>query len=102
MEAPEKRRGRPKVPWEPFEEELWRRLTSGEASEQLEAEAEYLSKWAKAQGITQNNGAPLARERIRERIKKRYKGTAGYKATRQYHLAQLAASDLNKSDLGEK
>lgn len=82
-------KGRPKVPFDPFEEEVWRRLTSGEALPHLEKEATYLSSWAKDKGILQQNGAPLGPAIIRERIKKRFKGTAGYKDAREHHLALL-------------
>src|SRR5438067_2434327 len=83
-------RGRPKTPWEPIEEELFRRLTRGEACPTLEAEAKYLAEFVRLKDIKAegtNPSAPIAAARIRERIKKRYGGSAqGYKQAREHHL----------------
>ena len=85
---PKKPRGRPKVPWEPFETELFRRLQSGEALETVEAEAVWLASWGVQQGLKVDGGNPLQHERIRERIKKRHGGSEGYKSTRLHHREQ--------------
>lgn len=80
-------RGRPKVPWDRFDEELWRRLNAGEAAETVQAEARYLADWAKSKGISTVPGNPagaLKLEQIRQRIKKRYNGSEGYISTRLY------------------
>jgi hypothetical protein len=96
MEEEKKPRGRPKVPWDPFDEELWKRLKTGAACEHLEAEAAHLADWSATQGIH------LKKERIRERIKRRFNGTVGYKEARLYHLAELQrTNDLNKSSSSE-
>jgi hypothetical protein len=86
---PKKPRGRPKVPWDPFEDELFRRLQSGEALETVQAEAVWLAAWGTQQGLKVDGGNPLQAERIRERIKKRYEGSEGYKSARLYHREQL-------------
>jgi hypothetical protein len=87
-------RGRPKAPWEPIEEELYRRLTIGEACTTVQAESKYLAEFVrlhdiKAEGVDRT--APIAFERIRERIKKRYGGSQGYKQAREHLLAELRA-----------
>jgi hypothetical protein len=46
-----KPRGRPKLPWDPFDEELFRRFQSGEAFPVLEQEARYLEKWGTAKKL---------------------------------------------------
>jgi hypothetical protein len=84
-----KTRGRPKVPWEPFENELFRRLQSGEALETVQAEAVWLAAWGAQQGLQVAGGNPLQPERIRERIKKRHGGSEGYKQARLHHQQQL-------------
>jgi len=83
-------RGRPKVPWTVFEDEVFRRLVSGEAAETVQSESKYIHKWAvDTKAISANQIGP---ERIRERIKKRYKGSEGYKLTRQFHRNKLGLS----------
>src|SRR4051794_35610329 len=67
-----KARGRPKVAWDRYEDELLRRLQSGEALETVQAEAAWLAAWGVAQGLKVPDGKPLQLERIRERIKKRH------------------------------
>jgi hypothetical protein len=86
---PTKPRGRPKVPWDPFEDELFRRLQSGEALETVQAEAVWLAAWGAQQGLKIDGGNPLQPERIRERIKKRHGGSEGYKLARLHHQQQL-------------
>ena len=71
-----KPRGRPKVPWQIFEDELHRRFQSGEAHETVQAEARHLAQWAAANAIKVEHGDPIKLERIRERIKKRLGGAA--------------------------
>ena len=74
------------MPWDPFDEELWRRLQAGEAEPTVQAEAAYLEKWAKKNGVVRTfadkNPGYLGLARIRERIKKRYNGSEGYKSVR--------------------
>ena len=79
--------GRPKVPWEYFEEELDRRLRSGDALETVQAEAKYFAKWLIEEGMVSPN--TIGFERIRERIKKRLGGSTGYKRARHYHRMLL-------------
>jgi hypothetical protein len=89
MEKRQSARGRPKTDWGPYDDELWRRLISGEAEPKLEAEAAYLEQWGKSHTHFLS-GYPIQKERIRERIKKRYGGSAaGYAATREHHRLQL-------------
>ena len=92
MEA-KKPRGRPKLPWKPFEDELYRRLRAGKALPTVEAEAEELARWASEQGLAVSGGAPLQKERIRERIKKRCGGTQGYNNMRAHHLSLIKAPE---------
>lgn len=100
MDQPKQARGRPKVPWKPLDDEFWRRITTGQACETVEAEAEYLEHWAKENGICSPSGLYIQHERIRERIKKRYHGSAGYKQLRQNKIQELIRAakelDLNK------
>lgn len=84
---PKKPRGPPKLAWDPFDNELWRRLQAGEALPTVQAEAKYLAAWATRQGLARTldskaGFAYLGFEIIRERIKKRYNGSAGYKLVR--------------------
>ena len=88
MSEPKKKRGRPKLDWGLFHDQLEHRLSSGIAKKTVEAEAKELAKWAKEQGIHLPEGAPLGHARIRERIKRRYNGSAGYKATRLWKMQQ--------------
>lgn len=86
---PQKSRGRPKLPWDPFEEELYRRLVAGEAEPTMQQEAQALAKWARENGISTVIGNPagaLGADRIRQRISKRYKGAHGYIQAREHHL----------------
>jgi hypothetical protein len=82
-------RGRPKLDWRPFEEELHRRLTTGESLPTVEAEAGALEKWGIEKGYHVPGSAPIKKERIRERIKKRHGGSVGYQNAREYHLMML-------------
>ena len=82
MEEPKPARGRPKVPWDAFDNEFWRRITNGEACETVTDEAKHLAKWAKGQGICTSHGTYLKYERIRDRLRNRYNGAAGYKKIR--------------------
>ncbi len=89
MEKRQVARGRPKTIWDPYDDELWRRLTSGEAEPKLEAEAAYLEQWGKAHTHFLS-GNPIAKAQIRQRIKKRYGGSAAsYAAVREHHLHKL-------------
>ncbi len=88
-DKPPKPRGRPKLSWDPFEDELFRRLQSGEALDTVQAEATYLAGWGAHQGLKVDGGSPLQPERIRERIKKRHGGSEGYKSARLHHRQQL-------------
>ena len=97
MEESKPKRGRPKLLWDAFADELERRLKSCEAEVTVEAEADYLAEWAKAKGICTPYGTYLSPERIRERIKKRKGGSKGYQNEREWHrslLKQLKPSDL--------
>ena len=89
MNESKKPRGRPRVKWKPIGDHLWHRLTTGIALDTVEAEARYLADWAKNNGILQNTGAALGFSRIRERIKRRFKGSRGYQLARQHHLDEL-------------
>jgi hypothetical protein len=78
-------RGRPKLPWGPFDDELHRRCQNGEALPTLEAEAKYLAGWGKAKNLRVEDGGPIGVARIRERIKKRLNGGAqAYKNAREF------------------
>lgn len=83
-------RGRPKIPWDPFDTELLRRIKSGEAEPNVEAESRYLEKWARQQGITSPSGGYLGSAQIRQRIKKRMGGADGY-TRRSIDIRSLAA-----------
>jgi hypothetical protein len=90
MSPVKKPRGRPKQPWEPFETELLRRLETGEALATVEAEAKYLAKWAKTNPEIESK---LDSPRIRERIKKRFGGSKGYKnSLEHFHLKRTQAA----------
>jgi len=89
MEKVQVVRGRPRTDWKPYQDELWRRLTSGEAAPKLEWEAAYLEKWAQLHPHLVS-GNPIKKERIRERIKKRHGGSAAsYAKAREEHLIKL-------------
>jgi hypothetical protein len=88
--APRRPRGRPKLIWDPFDDELFRRFQSGEALPLLELEAKYLAAWGKAKNLHVEGGEPIKAERIRERIKKRYPpGAQGYKWARAFVRAEF-------------
>lgn len=93
MEVSKKGRGRPKLPWDPYYgAELWKRLTTGAALSTVQEEADYLEKW----GLANKNSLPappLKLERIRERIKKRYHGSEGYRQARSFHRHALGLGD---------
>jgi len=96
MEA-KKPRGRPKIPFDPYMDELDRRLRAGVAKPTLEAEADWLADWGKEKGLKFPDGKPLQKEQIRERIKKRCGGTAqAYKNMLDWHLSRI---ELDKGDL---
>jgi hypothetical protein len=90
-EKPKATRGRPKILWDPFDDELFRRFRSCEAAETVQAEARYLHRWGGEQGLHADGRKPtqmIQVERIRERIKKRYGGSEGYRSTRAFHRMQ--------------
>ena len=87
---PSKTRGRPKVPWEPFADILFARLQADLAADTVEEVAKWLAKWGEDEDLRLEDGNPLKHERIRERIKKRYGGAAGYKQTRADFLLALS------------
>ena len=90
------RRGRPKVPWDPFDDELHRRFTTGEASDTLESEARYLANWGAINNIrVPGDSEPIKKGRIRERIRKRHGGAARYKEVRQHHIRELIRKAQN-------
>jgi len=95
---PKPKRGRPKVPWDPFDDELYRRFRSGEALETVEAESRYLHKWAKEKGIKVDGGAPISAARIRARINTRYGKAEGYKQTRAHHLSEIQTPSSTTDD----
>lgn len=93
-----KPRGRPKLNWEPFETELFRRLKLGLALETVQAEARWLAEWGAKSGLQVDGSKPLQLERIRERIKKRHGGTQGYKSARSFLLQELERQSRDKRE----
>jgi hypothetical protein len=87
-----KRPGRPKIPWDPFDEHLWHRLTNGLACDTVEEEARYLEQWAHQQMLCSSAGKYIQHEQIRRRINKRYNGAAGYRQVRQWQIDLLIAA----------
>src|SRR5436853_448394 len=85
------KRGAPKLPWGPFDDELYRRLTTGLAKVTVKDEAMELEKWAKKNQYCTKQGKYQKWERIRDRILKRYKGAQGYRNTREHFLGLLLA-----------
>jgi hypothetical protein len=69
-----------------------RRFRSGEAEPTVEAESRYLADWAKERGLRaygEKESDTIKSQRIRERIKKRYKGAQGYQQVRKHHRMEL-------------
>lgn len=83
------KRGRPKTNWEPYEEELQRRLDVGEALSTVEQEATYLEQWGKANAALFSPQPPNQKAQIRNRINKRHNGAQGYKNARANGLLKL-------------
>src|SRR5262245_29019045 len=96
------KRGRPKVSFDAYEDELLRRFKLGLALPTVEEEARYLAHWGKQQGPIVLGGNPIEHPMIRIRINKRYNGAAGYKSTRIWHLQNGGnSSESTKNDGAE-
>jgi hypothetical protein len=93
MEEPKRGRGRPKVDFTPYMDELDRRLAAGEARETVEAEAKYLAEWGAKKGLCVPGSAPIKHPQIRKRILKRVGGTADAYKNRRWYLMYRATPD---------
>jgi len=71
------KRGRPKTTWDPYADELQRRLEAGEALPTVTAEARALAEWGRKNKILLD-GNPNDGPNIAKRIKLRHEGVDGY------------------------
>lgn len=80
--------GRPKTVWDPYENELQRRLEVGLALPTVTAEARALSAWGRENKHVLD-GNPNDSPNIAKRIKRRHGGVAGYKNARAHWRNKL-------------
>lgn len=71
------KRGRPKTTWDPYGDELQRRLETGEALPTVTAEARALAEWGRNNKVLLD-GYPNDGPNIAKRIKQRHGGVGGY------------------------
>lgn len=80
--------GRPKTTWDPYADELQRRLEAGEALPTVTQEARALSAWGK-ENKHALDGHPNDSPNIAKRVKKRHGGVLGYKNARAHWRTKL-------------
>jgi hypothetical protein len=92
--APAKR-GRPKIPWAHFDDEVWRRARSGNSAVNAWAEARYLEDWAQNQGLKTKGSKPahIMAQAIYARMRRRIGGASHF----QDHIAWQATEELPPS-----
>jgi hypothetical protein len=82
------KRGRPKTTWDPYGDELQRRLEAGEALATVTAEARALAEWGRKNTL-RLDGFPNDGPNIAKRIKLRHGGVDGYVQVRSHWRNKL-------------
>jgi hypothetical protein len=83
---------KPKLDFDPFMDEMYRRMDDGIAKPSVTLEAQELEKWARREQYCTPYGKYLEWETIRDRIRRRIQGGAkGYLATYEWKLGELLA-----------